>query len=360
MKKIWILLVVLIIAIIVGVFLFKPKTQKSDKPVVTIGVGLPLTGDSEEYGNIAKQAILLFESDLKNMDNLKYQYKFVIEDEDIMQIRKIMSATNKLITYDKVDAIISYWNNPGILVSEILKDKDILHVSFGNDEKILISEYDFTFYPYPPKQIEMLLSRIKSLGHKKVAVLGCNNAWSEMVRNQIRKQSADFKLDIVSEQVINIGERDFKTVFDKTQAKNPDIYILMLETPEFEIARKKMLEMGINVPMTATDMPGYTAEKDLFEGVWFVDMVDGDKTFEERFKELSKMSNHFGAANIYDIAFLIVQSYEKSDDKKDVAKTLSEIKEFSGKSGKVKQQKRFFVIPSEYKKIKNGKVISDK
>jgi ABC-type branched-subunit amino acid transport system substrate-binding protein len=135
---------------------------------------------------------------------------------------------------------------------------------------------------------------------------------------------------------------------------NPELYLLFVETPEFEISRKKMLEMGIKAPVTSSELPDYTAERELFEGAWYVSLPDGDKGFNKRMQEFSGNDNTYGASYIYDIATLLVDAYEKAATKEQAAEVIRNTKSFSGKVGNVKQTDNFFVVPAELKEIENG------
>ena len=358
MKKLF-LGTLVIILIGVGIFTIQKNSNQNEntgKPIIKIGIGLPLTGDNRESGQIAQKAILMFKEDLQKRE-LKNDYKFVIEDSDVMQPRNIVLATNKMTSIDKVDAIISYWNSPGVVVSEILKGKDILHFNFGNDPKVLQTDFDFIFYSSPKEQVKSLLGEAQKRGLKRVAILGTHDEWSYMIMDETERQKKDFGIEIVEKQIINIGERNFNLPLEKLRQAKPDLYLLYVESPEFEISRKKMLEMGIKEPVTSSELPDYTAERDLFEGIWYVSLPDGDKGFNKRVQEYSGNDNTYGAAYIYDIASLMVDAYEQADNKEDVANVIKNMKSFSGKVGTVEQLNNFFVVPAELKQIKNGETL---
>ena len=51
--------------------------EQSDKPVVKIGIMLPLSGDFAAYGDATKKAIEMVKEDTKDTKNY---YKFILED----------------------------------------------------------------------------------------------------------------------------------------------------------------------------------------------------------------------------------------------------------------------------------------
>lgn len=326
-----------------------------DKPILKIGVSLPLTGNSQESGNIAKKSIEMFQEELKK-SNLKNDYQFIIED-NAYDNKRIVSINHKFIYLDKVDAIVSYWNVPGIITADNLKDKKILHINFGSDPKTLLSEYDFLFYSSPSEQAKILLAEAQKRGIKKIAILGCNNNWSHTMQQAVYHEKDTFGIEVVDTQFVNIGERHFNMIFAKMQEKQPELYVLFLETPEFEIARKKMLEMNIKEPVTSCEVPDYTAEKELFEDSWYVTLPEGNDNFNTQFKTFSKMNNTYSASYIYDIMSLIIKAFEDTDTKENVHQVLQNIKTFNGKAGVAKLENHFFTIPAIIKQIKNGQSI---
>ena len=61
--------------------------QANNKPVVKIGAIFPLSGDSAESGEYARDALIMAMEDAKAQD-LKYEYKVLIEDDQFRSNRK--------------------------------------------------------------------------------------------------------------------------------------------------------------------------------------------------------------------------------------------------------------------------------
>ena len=56
----------------------KEAEQASAKPVIKVGVSLPLTGDIAYMGQALKGAVTVAVQQLKNNKNLKNEYKFIV------------------------------------------------------------------------------------------------------------------------------------------------------------------------------------------------------------------------------------------------------------------------------------------
>ena len=154
----------------------KPATiNKTDKPVVKIGVILPLTGSYSTYGEAGKKSLQMFEEDLKKR-KLKNEYQFIVEASDANDIKTCVNAARKVVLADKADAVISIWNSAGVATTDIVKGKNIIHMNLGNDARTTIEKHNFNFGPSGDGQVNISLSEMKNLGTNKLAVIGVNNA----------------------------------------------------------------------------------------------------------------------------------------------------------------------------------------
>lgn len=108
MKKIFLTLFILVL-IGCGIFAFinKKSTPTSDKPVVKIGVSLPITGLGAYVGTPAATAAKMALEKWREKET-KYHYELVIED-DQLSVNGAAKAGNKLIHLDKVNGVVSMW-----------------------------------------------------------------------------------------------------------------------------------------------------------------------------------------------------------------------------------------------------------
>ena len=108
MKKL--LAVLIIFVAIIGLVLFNQRksSEQTDKPIVKIGVTLPLSGNLAFVGNAAKAGLEMSLAEEKQK-GLRYDYKLVLEDNE-GNVARTASTTQKLISIDKTNAILSIWN----------------------------------------------------------------------------------------------------------------------------------------------------------------------------------------------------------------------------------------------------------
>ncbi|MDR1026628.1 MAG: ABC transporter substrate-binding protein [Lactobacillus sp.] len=358
MKKFLVGLVILLLAL--AVFLLFPTNKINEtevqKPKIKIGIILPLTGDSQILGKAAEQAILLAKEDLQKK-GLKNNYEFIFEDADVFSIRKTSNAVNKLINADKVDALFTYFNTPGGVAGRALQGTDILHFNYGNDHTSISGNNDFRYYSSMVSQSKWMLNLMKENGAKNIALLICNTAYGNLFAQEFSKLAKDYGINILTTEFANTGERDFRTILERIEKQNPDMYFFQLETPEKEIARKVMLELNIKTPITTAEGFESTAQRELFEGMPFVSFYEGDKDFISRFKKYSELENIHGAPHVYDMINVMITGFEQQKDCESISDSIHRIKTYNGVAGEAIQENNFFRTKDLGKVIKNGEVV---
>ncbi len=246
-KLLWILPVVVVIAAMFWVFGTKKQNDVNDvRPVVKIGVLLPLTGDNSTGGQIAQHALKM-SLDAVDDKNTKYKYDLIVENADPFDAKATRLGGQKLINVDKVDFIISYWNNQGIAISAMLQESDIPHINFGNDKTALENKNTVLVYSYLDQQTDLLVDFLAQQKYKSAAILYTNNHWGVEANEKTTDAAEDVGIKITNSVKINFGEKNPEMILSNIQKNNPDIYILLLESPELEIVKRRMDNLGIDI-----------------------------------------------------------------------------------------------------------------
>ncbi|MCL1892319.1 MAG: ABC transporter substrate-binding protein [Alphaproteobacteria bacterium] len=356
-KKIW-LIIGIIVAIAALVFAVMPRhapVAQGDKPIIRIGAVLPLTGDYNENGEIAKEALLMFQRDLKDK-NTRNRYEFIIEGQDHWDLKSGSTISSKFVSHDKVSAIISYWDAAGQVVSQNVKNAPVVHFNMGASMDTISHSNSFNMGPRLSSEAAASLVEMKRLGVKELAIIGNINSFADTLMGEFRKQAHDFGIKIVSDQSLSMGTRDFRTTLKKIESAKPDIVMSILEIPDFDIMRKQMFELGIDIPFTSVQQTEYSENSASFNDTWYIFYPDGSDKFLKNFKDFSKLRSTQNASIIYDIASIIVQAFENSDSVAGAIEWLNAQKTFVGETGeKYKQAGQFFQTEDIIKQVKDGK-----
>ena len=143
MKKLWYasLFVALSICITL-VFLSCAREEKE----VKIGAILPLTGDAALYGEICKSAADLAVEDINAKGGIRGRQLAIIHEDSQADPKLAVSAANKLISVDKVSAIMGAMGSSEVLaLAPILNEKKVVLVSPAATSHKISDSGDYIF-----------------------------------------------------------------------------------------------------------------------------------------------------------------------------------------------------------------------
>lgn len=316
--------VALVLIIVLGTRLMQPNvTDVSAKPTIKIGVSAPLTGNVAFLGEGMRNAVTLAKESLPG--ELKYNYEFVIEDDGFEAKRQI-SSINKLINIDQVDAFATLASGAGNIATPIAEGKKVIHIGIASDPSIAKGEYNFIHWTPPAEEAKLFVSELQKRGLSRVAMLGANIQGITAVMDEVEKQVQGTNIQIVSKDIFNFGEKDFRTLIAKAKATNPDVYVPVAFSPELEIVAKQLQEAGITQPITTLESFELTDQPQLFEGKWYVNAADSSEAFRSAYSKRFSKEPALAAANTYDIVNLIVRAAESAETAGATRPTTEQIK----------------------------------
>ena len=268
MKK-WLLSLCMVLALVAC------KEEKKDaqaKPVIKIGVTMPLTGDASEAGQAAKLGLEMVLEDLTQR-GLKYDYQFIFEDNQ-MNPMKTANNVNKFIFADKVDAIFSMWNLMSNVVAAKASEHDMMSFACAYGRVANTGKYSFNMQNSYEDQAKLLLEELQKREIKSLALFIDNSAILEQynVIEDYIKQNSDIK--IVFKEYFNPGEKDYKSAIIKAHQQNPDLYMISGYPPSPYIFLKQLKEItGRNDNVSSVDsLAEINAEqRGIANGLWYID-----------------------------------------------------------------------------------------
>lgn len=280
--------------------------------VIKIGITGPLSGSlafaGEGLRNGAELAIHEFE---KANPNSKNSYKIVFED-DGFDPKRTASALTKLISVDKVSALMTFASAAGNIAQPIAEKNQIVHIGIASDPTIAKGDYNFIHWTPPFEEVRLFIQELKKRNIHKVAVFGANIQGITAVIDELEKQVKGTDIEVVSKDIFNFGTTDFRTIITKAKKTNPEIYVPIAFSPELEILAKQLKDSGITVPMTSLEGFELTDRPDLFEGYWYINAADSSEKFRDDYKAVYGKDQVIATANAYDITKMIIDSSERA------------------------------------------------
>jgi len=320
------------------------------KPVVKIGVILPLTGEMEKNGADMRASTLLRLEEQKNKVS-KYDYKVIFEDNQGAP-RQTAEAFKKLTEIDHVDMVMTAFGGPGTVASTQANIKKIVHIGCGFSPKISEGSYNFNNFTKPGPNAELSLKFLKAKGYKKVALIGQIQASTNALEDFFEKGAPAYGLKIVGKEKFPPGERDFRVALLKLREAQPDVLIVDGFDPEGIIIARQMREIGFEVPISSMACWDVGKGSPLFYGYPFTSIaVDRESHYTRDFKERFHRKPMAFCGMIYDSLDMYIHVCEQykgagNPDAEFVAKELSEIKDYPGVMGTLTPDAdRWFAAP---------------
>lgn len=229
---------------------------------VKIGAIYPLTGPSAAAGSYqvagVKMAVERFNA---SGGILGRQIQLFLEDGANDPAQSV-SAAEKLVTRDKVDAMIAAWgSSPTLAVSaSVTKKYGIPHVvDTASSVKVTMLDgkrpnpWLFRISPTSRMEAQSLESvLVPKLGFKKVAFLAVNNDWgrgaAEEFANVVKKSGGT----VVATEIINADQTDFLTQLTKIKSAGADSAIVTSDLAQISLVLKQIKQLGMKLNVLTT------------------------------------------------------------------------------------------------------------
>ncbi|MCL2439647.1 MAG: ABC transporter substrate-binding protein [Alphaproteobacteria bacterium] len=348
---------VVAIAVIAAIAVVDGREISHDKPVVKIGVSLPLSGQFVFASDGMRAVIAVFQEDLAKRSDLKNRYEFILED-NAWNSRNILAAANKLLRADRVDAVIYFGSIVGRITAPLASGAGIVNMGVCVSE-IGIADGDLSFMitTTPEDEAKLLASKIKHK-YKNIAIVGMNESSAIKTVEAIFEE---FYEGQYKQYIVNQDERDFRAIVRQIRNQGPDALVIILYSPTLDIFIRQLREGGMGyVPLYSTHFFSAIADFSVLEGAQFAGIAGMRSDLYDRvFARTHGKAHDLCTGYIYDGAALLVAAFENAGGKS-AAGYLRQLKKFDGPAlGKATQSGRgFFTVPPVWHVIKNGKPVA--
>ena len=345
----------------------KKEAKTDTKPLIKIGVTMPLTGDGAEAGQAAKVGLEMVMEDLAQK-GLKYDYQFIFEDNE-MNAMKTANNVNKFIFVDKVDAIFSMWNLMSNVVATTAAEHNVLSFACAYGRTANTGDYSFNMQNAYEDQAKLLAQELQRKNIKSIALFVDNSAIMEqykVIENYLR-QNTD--IEIVFKEYFNPGEKDYRTAIVKAYQKNPDLYMISGYPPSPYLFLKQIKEItGRNDNVSGIDsLAEINAEqRHIADGLWYIDSnQNGLDAFQDNLMRRKGMQSQSCVGNVASNLEIFVKAVESAvvdkgqtkPSKENVRRYIFEnIKNYKTASGEATVlEDGFIAVKPSVKMIKDGK-----
>ena len=199
---------------------FATDKQDQQREHVRIGAVIPLTGPVADRGKDITRFIKIIEPEL-NVKSKKYRYQFVVDDGKCGAGNSATTITKKFIHVDKLRFIISGCSGETLQVGPLAQRNRVLNIAVLSNHKDVKHLGDYVFRTFLDIEggLEILVDRIHKNGHKRVAILTEENAFTFGMKKILE--------ELLGEEVIYSDDfpedtADFRTLLTKIRSLDVD------------------------------------------------------------------------------------------------------------------------------------------
>ena len=185
---------------------------------------LPLTGNNDHLGQPIRELIQYRVAHFPK--DSRFEYKVCFED-DQLQAKQSLLAAQRLVGWENVDVLLTYFSGPGSVVSYYATQKKVPHLMWNFNLSSSDGVYNFTHLSLPANAARCWTDYAQKLGYKKVAFLVHRNPGALAVQKALRDYKPNAKLEWADETFFNPGERDFRIILWRIREKTQNYCISM-------------------------------------------------------------------------------------------------------------------------------------
>ena len=227
---------------------------------IRIGASLSLTGTYAKLGKNQHEGYQLCEKDLNAKGGLLgRRVQFVVYDDQSMPATAVR-LYEKLITEDKVDAIMGPYSSPVTVaaVNVTEKYKKVMVAPLAATTSIFKKGRKYIFMVISPAEVylEGLVDMAVKRGLKTVAVINEDTLFSKAAAAGAVEIAKKKGLQIVFAEAYPKGNTDFSALLTKLKAANPDVVAAATYFDDAVALTRQMKELNVNPKMFGVTVGG--------------------------------------------------------------------------------------------------------
>lgn len=299
---------------------------------IKIGVIQPLTGPSAYDGQRVVKGIQLYANKVnKEGGVLGKQIELVVVDNQ-NKPQESVSAFERLVTQDKVNALICCWasSNTLAVMPRLDQAKVPLVVETSTSPKVTAAgapglHWTFRLLTHSGMEAKAHARYLTAQGHKRFGFIALNNDWGLSIIKEFGEQVKGTGGQVVAEEKYQTGEQNFLPFLSKVKTAGADAVYINGDTQALSLIVKQAREQGLKSTLiiaTAGDLPEIIKDAgvDAADGVYSIDYYDMNypsavsKEFVRLWQAVyaDESPSHQGPPSGYSAMMLIVDAIKRA------------------------------------------------
>ncbi|MDR3595339.1 ABC transporter substrate-binding protein [Clostridium sp.] len=295
---------------------------------IKLGGVFPLTGDVPSIGSAMENGAKLAIKEINDAGGVLGKKLELVSEDDQNQAATAPNAITKLITQDKVTAVVgTYASKCSIPMAAVAKDSKVVMITpVSTNEKVTTEGGDYVFRAC---FIDPLQGKVgaqfaaQNLKAKKVAMLyDVGNDYCVGIAKEFKTNFEASGGTVAYEKTYNAGESDFKAFLTEIKELNVDVLYLPDNYSTVGLIAKQAREIGITAKFLGSDSWGdlgvVKVGGDAVEGAYFTDHLSlksdnaAIKKFAENYTKEYKTEPSTFAVLSYDSVYIVAQAIKNA------------------------------------------------
>lgn len=333
----------------------------AERKQIAIGVILGLTGPAASFAQACKNGIELAYNSLPPEERARIK---IIYEDDALESKKSVSAAQKLITINKVDALIAWSSGTGLSIAPIAEANKIPLIAIASDPAVKKDKkYTFIYWTTPEEEAATLLPCMTKQGHRKIGFVTLVHPGALAVRDGLKNlMSKSPEYNVVFDEEVIADSKDFLSVLAKIKSKKGeyDSIVPTLFPGQLALFLKQLKQSGITEPLygfeTYDDVTEIKASGGAMRGVIFATSARPEPWFLEKYSKAYPNISSYTADSGYDILNLLLKALASPS----AVTFLETVKDYPGASGvSSSTNDHRFKLPSGLRRVNERDVVED-
>jgi branched-chain amino acid transport system substrate-binding protein len=368
MRKTTALLAALALA---GAFQFSGNAlaQPAQGEPYRIGIILPMTGSTADYGTDFNRGALLAEEEINAAGGINGRPIKLVHGDSKNSAKDGVAEFKRLVEVEKLPAIISTMT--GVIIPQFPVSREtatpMMCVGAITPEIRKGGATVFSNYPLADDEEKEIAEYIVNrLGQKTVAIIYENSAYGKTLSAIFIEEFKKLGGTILAEEVIEKGGRDFRSQITRIGATKPPVTVAYAYYAEGGLIVRQAAELGVKTQFIShgsiqnnsfAEIAGPAADGFISGSPSWDDSAPQVKAYLDTYKKkYSKDSDLYGPY-FYDAVKLYAEAIKRGGyTKEGIIKGLKDIKDFQGVVGKMGfDRSNVVLLPLRFVQFGNGK-----
>lgn len=368
--------IILLVLLVGGVLAWLVSRRSTTDTLARVGVLLPLTGDASSYGQKGRKAIEMAVDDFNAREGASGKKIAAVFEDSKGNAKDGVSAAQKLITVDKVPAIVGdALSSVTLPVAAIAESKQVVLLSPCSSAPALTQAGKFIYRIWPSDLAEGKAAAefAVSRGFKQVAILHLNNDYGNGIADIFTKLFATEDRKVVMRSAYADTTTDWRAIVTPLASKGADVVYLAGYYKDTAALLRTAAELGIKTQFIGTTaieddnlikLAGAAAEGIVYPLATGFDAASSDptsKAFAASFQKRFGSEPGWMEAHAYDSFMLICDAIKSSSGNvtgEAIRNHLDHLGTYHGVTGDIKFDENGDVIRGVVlKTVKDGRFI---